>query len=64
VETYIVRVWSDGPSTDQMPDAAIRGLVRHVREGRETMFDSWEELRALLAEPSTHGDLPSEAGGS
>lgn len=56
-----MRVWSDGPSTDHAPERTVRGIVRHVREGRETMFASWEELRALLVESWERGDLPQES---
>jgi hypothetical protein len=50
VETYIVQIWSVGPSTAPGVDRPLRGLVRLVRDGRETRFGSWEELRGLLGE--------------
>lgn len=48
METYIVQIWSVGPSTAPGVDRPLRGLVRLVRDGRETRFGSWEELRGLL----------------
>jgi len=50
METYIVQIWSVGPSTAPGVDRPLRGLVRMVRDGRETRFGSWEELRGLLDE--------------
>ena len=50
METFIVQIWSVGPSTAPGVDRPLRGLVRLVRDGRETRFGSWEELRGVLGE--------------
>jgi hypothetical protein len=59
METYIVQIWSVGPSTAPGVDRPLRGLVRMVRDGRETRFGSWEELRGLLDEGRTAGSSAS-----
>jgi hypothetical protein len=59
METYIVQIWSVGPSTAPGVDRPLRGLVRLVRSGRETRFGSWEELRGLLDEGSAAETSPS-----
>lgn len=48
VESYIVRLWTPEGSSDRGEATGVRGIVRHVRSGRETRFASWGELRALL----------------
>jgi hypothetical protein len=52
METFIVRVWVTGEPAVHVSDRRPRGVVRHVRTGRETSFASWEELRGALAEPA------------
>jgi hypothetical protein len=59
VETFIVRVWDAEGSTEPTAHGVVRGVVRRVRNGRETTFASWEELCRVLAEPSGRGLSPS-----
>ncbi|MGH2445788.1 MAG: hypothetical protein ACRDGD_07095 [Candidatus Limnocylindria bacterium] len=48
METHIVRLWTPQAPSEQASTTEARGIVRHVRSGRETSFGSWEELRTLL----------------
>lgn len=49
METFIVRVWASDGGPEAGSAASLRGVVRHVRSGREASFVSWEELRGALA---------------
>jgi hypothetical protein len=63
METYIVRVWMSEPPQGAVSDGVLRGVVRHVRSGRDTSFASWEELRGALAAPAAvRSSLPAAAG--
>lgn len=49
METYIVRIREPDPAAVPVAEPGPRGVIRHVRTGRETPFVSWEELQRILA---------------
>ncbi|HET9436243.1 MAG TPA: hypothetical protein VFO50_05245 [Candidatus Limnocylindrales bacterium] len=57
MDTFVVQVWPGDASAPETPlarraglgDPALRGVVRHVRSGRETVFATPDELFEFLA---------------
>ena len=54
METSIVRIWT--ASSDGEPSDGLRGIVRHVRSGRELRFGGVDQLCTFLTD--LHADAP------
>ena len=50
METFVLRIWTPGPSENDNEPLGLRGLVEHVRFGeqRALVFESGDQLLTLL----------------